>query len=174
MRNFERHSVHYGAEHVDFVVSFRAHPVNVVFTRLCGLIPLDVLGLAAPRTLTASHRVLVFRAVWGFLIACATSAARKPRPNLEARGTRFDRRPWIRKTRLEIRPRLKHEPEKWGEKPLQKSSAVRRILLAKLLFLSQTFIHQADQIIEAAALIKNSDNTRVIDSRFQCVRIRCE
>lgn len=42
------HAVHHSAEHIDFLVNARAHPVDMVFTRLCGLVLLYATGLAAP------------------------------------------------------------------------------------------------------------------------------
>ena len=65
------HAIHHSAEHVDFLVSTRAHPVDMVFTRLCALIPLYVLGLAAPVSGGASLVpvvVFVVGTVWGFFI----------------------------------------------------------------------------------------------------------
>jgi sterol desaturase/sphingolipid hydroxylase (fatty acid hydroxylase superfamily) len=65
------HAIHHSAEQVDFLVNTRAHPVDMVFTRLCGLVPLYVLGLAAPLQGNASLvplLVLLFGTVWGFFI----------------------------------------------------------------------------------------------------------
>jgi sterol desaturase/sphingolipid hydroxylase (fatty acid hydroxylase superfamily) len=65
------HAIHHSAEHVDFLVSTRAHPVDMVFTRLCGLIPLYVLGFAAPVSGDATLVpvvVLLLGTVWGFFI----------------------------------------------------------------------------------------------------------
>ncbi len=65
------HAVHHSAEHIDFLVNTRAHPVDMVFTRLCGLIPLYVLGLAAPVRGSASVvplLVLLIGASWGFFV----------------------------------------------------------------------------------------------------------
>ena len=65
------HAVHHSAEHLDFMVNTRAHPVDLVFVRLCGLIPLYVLGLASPLTTSGSlvPVVIVLGAtVWGFFI----------------------------------------------------------------------------------------------------------
>jgi len=64
------HAIHHSAEHVDFLVSTRAHPVDMVFTRLCGLIPLYVLGLAAPRGISnlVAVLVLLLGMIWGFFI----------------------------------------------------------------------------------------------------------
>ena len=42
------HAIHHSAEHLDFLVNTRSHPVDMVFTRLCGLVPLYILGLASP------------------------------------------------------------------------------------------------------------------------------
>lgn len=65
------HAVHHSAEHMDFLVNTRAHPVDIVFTRLCGLVPIYVLGLASPvRGAAGLIPVLVVLAgtVWGFFI----------------------------------------------------------------------------------------------------------
>jgi sterol desaturase/sphingolipid hydroxylase (fatty acid hydroxylase superfamily) len=65
------HSVHHSPEHVYFLVSSRAHPVDFVFIRLCGLIPIYLLGLGAPQsvqgTLVATL-VMLLVTVWGFFI----------------------------------------------------------------------------------------------------------
>jgi sterol desaturase/sphingolipid hydroxylase (fatty acid hydroxylase superfamily) len=42
------HAVHHSAEHINFLVNARAHPVDMVFTRLCGLALLYATGLASP------------------------------------------------------------------------------------------------------------------------------
>ena len=58
-------------EQVYFLISARAHPIDNVFTRLCGLIPVYVLGLATPLTpaggMVSALLVLVLT-MWGFLI----------------------------------------------------------------------------------------------------------
>jgi sterol desaturase/sphingolipid hydroxylase (fatty acid hydroxylase superfamily) len=41
------HKVHHSPESMDWLVNTRAHPIDVVFTRLCGLAPLYLLGLAS-------------------------------------------------------------------------------------------------------------------------------
>ncbi len=41
------HAVHHSAEHMDFLVNTRAHPVDLVVTRLSGLVPLYILGLGS-------------------------------------------------------------------------------------------------------------------------------
>ncbi len=65
------HAVHHSAEHMDFLVNTKAHPVDVVFTRLCGLVPLYLLGLAAPvRGVAGTIPLLVvlLGTLWGFFI----------------------------------------------------------------------------------------------------------
>ena len=65
------HAIHHSAEHVDYLVNTRAHPVDMVFTRLCGLIPLYILGLAAPMRGSASVipvLVLIVGSAWGFFV----------------------------------------------------------------------------------------------------------
>jgi sterol desaturase/sphingolipid hydroxylase (fatty acid hydroxylase superfamily) len=56
---------------VYFLISARAHPIDNVFTRLCGLIPVYILGLATPLTpaggMVSALLVLVLT-MWGFLI----------------------------------------------------------------------------------------------------------
>ena len=65
------HSIHHSAQRVDWLVNTRAHPVDIVFTRLCGFIPMYVLGLAQPTTNTLDPvpmLVLLVGTVWGFFI----------------------------------------------------------------------------------------------------------
>jgi len=65
------HAIHHAPEHVYFLISARAHPVDFVFIRLCGLIPIYLLGLGAPQsvegTLVATL-VMLLVTVWGFFI----------------------------------------------------------------------------------------------------------
>ena len=64
------HAVHHSAEHMDFLVNTRAHPVDMVVTRLFGLVPLYALGLAGPTgagTATPALVILV-GTLWGFFI----------------------------------------------------------------------------------------------------------
>jgi sterol desaturase/sphingolipid hydroxylase (fatty acid hydroxylase superfamily) len=60
------HAVHHSAEDVDFLSNTRAHPVDMVFTRLCGFIPVFALGLAQGPALPAV--VIVIATIWGFFI----------------------------------------------------------------------------------------------------------
>ena len=48
------HSIHHSAEEIDFLVNTRAHPIDMVFGRLCGLVPIYVLGLGGPFNAAAS------------------------------------------------------------------------------------------------------------------------
>lgn len=65
------HAVHHTPEHIHFLTNTRAHPVDMVFTRLCGLVPIYVFGLAhvsGDRTDVAPMLVILFGTVWGFFI----------------------------------------------------------------------------------------------------------
>jgi sterol desaturase/sphingolipid hydroxylase (fatty acid hydroxylase superfamily) len=69
------HAIHHSAEHMDFMVHTRAHPIDMVFTRLCGTIPLYILGLAGAATPTQTGEsiilvlsVLYVQKMWGFFI----------------------------------------------------------------------------------------------------------
>ncbi len=65
------HAIHHSAEELDFLVSTRAHPVDMVFTRLCELIPLYVVGLASPVGKSGSLipiLIILIGTVWGFFI----------------------------------------------------------------------------------------------------------
>jgi len=65
------HAIHHSAEHVDYLVNSRAHPVDMVFTRLCGMVLLFATGLAAP---VGRHPdavvmlVLIAGQAWSFFI----------------------------------------------------------------------------------------------------------
>ncbi len=65
------HAIHHSAEHMDFMVHTRVHPVDMVFTRLAGLTPLYVLGLAGPLSASGSLVALLLTltaTMWGFFI----------------------------------------------------------------------------------------------------------
>jgi sterol desaturase/sphingolipid hydroxylase (fatty acid hydroxylase superfamily) len=65
------HAVHHSAEDVDWLTSTRGHPIDVVFTRLCGFVPLYALGLANPLSPDAGLvplLVLTIGGFWGFFI----------------------------------------------------------------------------------------------------------
>ena len=65
------HALHHGAEHVDWLVNVRAHPVDNALGHLAGLIPLYALGLAQP---LGSHPdvvpllFIVIGTTWSFFI----------------------------------------------------------------------------------------------------------
>ncbi|WP_394763869.1 sterol desaturase family protein [Phenylobacterium sp.] len=42
------HAIHHSATHISVLVNARGHPVDIVFTRLCGLVLLYATGLASP------------------------------------------------------------------------------------------------------------------------------
>lgn len=60
------HSIHHSATEIDFLTNTRAHPVDMVFPRLCGFVPVVALGLAAGPGIPAL--VLVLGTLWGFLV----------------------------------------------------------------------------------------------------------
>ncbi len=66
------HAVHHSAEEMDFLVSSRAHPFDMVFGHFCGLVPLYALGLAGPTGQQGGSDVAllvkVIGLVWGFFI----------------------------------------------------------------------------------------------------------
>lgn len=64
------HAVHHSAEHLYFLVNTRAHPIDMMVTRLFGLIPLYALGLAGPSAAGVATPVFVILVgtFWGFLI----------------------------------------------------------------------------------------------------------
>jgi sterol desaturase/sphingolipid hydroxylase (fatty acid hydroxylase superfamily) len=65
------HAIHHSAPQLDFLVNTRAHPVDIVFVRLCGLAPLYVLGLGGPASAAGSVVpviVVLLGTLWGFFI----------------------------------------------------------------------------------------------------------
>jgi len=65
------HAVHHSAEHINFLVNTRAHPVDIVFTRLCGLALLYATGLAAPvgpNPTLIPALILFVGSLWSFFI----------------------------------------------------------------------------------------------------------
>jgi sterol desaturase/sphingolipid hydroxylase (fatty acid hydroxylase superfamily) len=65
------HAIHHSAEEIDWLVNVRAHPVDLIFTRLCGFVPMYVLGLAQPmgnRLDLVPILVSLIGTMWGFFI----------------------------------------------------------------------------------------------------------
>ena len=66
------HAVHHSAREIDWLVNVRAHPLDLVFTRFCGFVPLYALGLAQPTAANLADPVtlgIIFTGtVWQFLI----------------------------------------------------------------------------------------------------------
>lgn len=61
------HSIHHSAEQIDFLTNTRGHPVDIVFTRMWGFIPVIALGLTGDSNMVTAL-VLVFGTLWGFFI----------------------------------------------------------------------------------------------------------
>lgn len=64
------HAVHHTPEHLDWLVNSRAHPIDVVFTRLGGLVPLYLLGLdggGADRGLVPLI-IVIIGTIWSFFV----------------------------------------------------------------------------------------------------------
>lgn len=66
------HSVHHSAEELDFLVNTRAHPLDMVFSRTCALVPMYVLGLGGPTSASGGSLlpvlVTLVGTLWGFFI----------------------------------------------------------------------------------------------------------
>ncbi len=65
------HAIHHAAEDMDWLVNTRSHPLDIVFGRLCGLMPLYALGLAQPmgnRIDTVPLLVALIGSLWGFFV----------------------------------------------------------------------------------------------------------
>ncbi|MGH8145195.1 MAG: sterol desaturase family protein [Rhodanobacteraceae bacterium] len=61
------HSIHHSARDIDFLTNTRAHPVDMVFPRLFGFIPILALGLTGGSP-TVTALVLVIGTLWGFFV----------------------------------------------------------------------------------------------------------
>lgn len=65
------HAIHHSAQEMDWLVNTRAHPLDMLFTRLCGLVPLYLLGLAQPTGQTADVVPLLYAVlgtIWSFFV----------------------------------------------------------------------------------------------------------
>ncbi len=63
------HSVHHSATEVDWLTNTRAHPLDLVFTRFCGLVPLYAVGLAQASTADLLPVIVALTGtVWSFFV----------------------------------------------------------------------------------------------------------
>jgi sterol desaturase/sphingolipid hydroxylase (fatty acid hydroxylase superfamily) len=65
------HAIHHSAEEMDWLVNTRAHPLDLLFGRFCGLAPIYVLGLAQPTAGTADSvpvLIALIGGLWGFFV----------------------------------------------------------------------------------------------------------
>jgi sterol desaturase/sphingolipid hydroxylase (fatty acid hydroxylase superfamily) len=65
------HAIHHGAQEVDWLTASRGHPVDLIFTRLCGLTLICTTGLVRPDAVAPNVSLLlatVFSIVWGYFI----------------------------------------------------------------------------------------------------------
>jgi len=66
------HSIHHSAEQMDWIVGTRGHPLDLAFTRLCGIVPLYAVGLAQPaaggQLDVMPLFLLLVGTMWGFFI----------------------------------------------------------------------------------------------------------
>ena len=75
------HALHHNPEHVYFLISARAHPIDSAFIRLCGLVPIYMLGLGAPQSVRGTLiAMLVMLAVHGLGLLHPCQRALAPRP----------------------------------------------------------------------------------------------
>lgn len=61
------HSIHHSAREIDFLTNTRAHPVDMVFARMMGFIPVVALGLTGDSNLV-TLLFLTLGGLWGFFI----------------------------------------------------------------------------------------------------------
>jgi sterol desaturase/sphingolipid hydroxylase (fatty acid hydroxylase superfamily) len=65
------HAIHHSAEELDWLVTAKAHPIDMFFTRFCALAPLYMLGLAQPSGTSVDFVPLVVTVLgtfWGYFI----------------------------------------------------------------------------------------------------------
>jgi len=64
------HALHHSSEPLHFLSNTRTHPVDMIVTRLCGLVPMYLTGLAGPSMAgsAAPALLLVLGMLWGFFI----------------------------------------------------------------------------------------------------------
>jgi sterol desaturase/sphingolipid hydroxylase (fatty acid hydroxylase superfamily) len=65
------HAIHHAAQDMDFLVNTRAHPVDLFLSRLAGLAPIYLLGLAQPTSGSVDLVPVLFALIgsfWGFFV----------------------------------------------------------------------------------------------------------
>lgn len=65
------HALHHSASEMDWLINSRSHPIDMIFTRLCGLAPIALLGLIDASGSTPSIAATLFVLIstfWGFFI----------------------------------------------------------------------------------------------------------
>ena len=64
------HVIHHAPDHLDWLVNTRAHPIDIAFVRLCGLLPLYALSLAQPAGAGSATAlwITVLGTVWAFVV----------------------------------------------------------------------------------------------------------
>lgn len=65
------HLVHHRAEEMDWLVNVRMHPLDMVFTRFCGLMPMYLLGLVQMTGSSVDGKplvVMIVTSLWGYFV----------------------------------------------------------------------------------------------------------
>lgn len=65
------HAQHHRPAHLDWLINTHAHPVDIVFGRLCGLVPIYLLGLAGRGAAAGNLPAVLFTiagVIWGFVL----------------------------------------------------------------------------------------------------------
>ena len=66
------HAVHHSAEDVDYLVNTRAHPIDMIFSRFCGIALQALFGLSLPGKLGANQIIAIITVIlgttWGFFV----------------------------------------------------------------------------------------------------------
>ena len=64
------HAIHHTPHHIDWLINSRAHPADIIFTRMCGLVPLYLLGFDGGGGERGMVPVVItlIGTVWSFLV----------------------------------------------------------------------------------------------------------
>jgi sterol desaturase/sphingolipid hydroxylase (fatty acid hydroxylase superfamily) len=65
------HCIHHSAKEIDWLVNTRAHPLDIFFTRFCGLLLVYIVGLAQPSSKTADLLPMLYTfvgTIWSFFV----------------------------------------------------------------------------------------------------------